>query len=567
MMSRINSAQIHNIELNTPKPALVSQRAAQCMPRWALFVFCAAYVLPGLFGRDPWKSDDATAFGFMLSIAEGRSLWTAPTIANLPADASLLPYWLGALFIQMLSPWVDPALAARLPFSALLGLVLVLTWYCTYHLARTEAAQPLAFAFGGEANTTDYARSIADGSVLAVIASLGLLQLGHETTPELVQLFCVALFLYALAASLFHSTHARLALLTALPALAASGAPSMATSLGICGTVVCFLSSYEQVRKFAWWVLISTALTLIVAFAMNAWTWRVAGLSDSGKLLSVLRQWAWFLWPAWPLGVLTIWRWRGYLKNRHIAIPLSCVSVCLASNLLMGGSDRALMLGVPALAILAAFALPTLQRATSSAIDWFSVFFFSGGALLLWIHYVALQTGFPPKPAANMARLVPGYEPSFSALGLAFGIAGTLAWSWLVYWRTGRNRHPVWKSMVLPAGGVALCWMLATSLLMSPVDYARSHRSLIDRVAIHVPRNACVASDGLPLSLLAALEYMGPYRVHAQPGAINGSCDFLLRAEGEGILLSTIPAPWQHITQVKRPMDKTELIGIYQRGP
>jgi hypothetical protein len=225
------------------------------------------------------------------------------------------------------------------------------------------------------------------------------------------------------------------------------------------------------------------------------------------------------------------------------------------------------MLGVPALAILASFALPTLQRATSSAIDWFSVFFFCGGALLLWIHYLALQTGFPPKPAANMARLVPGYEPSFSALGLAFGIAGTIAWSWLVYWRTGRNRHPVWKSMVLPAGGVALCWMLATSLLMSPVDYARSHRSLIDRIAVHVPRNDCVASEGVPLSLLAALEYMGPYRVQAQPGAISSGCEFLLRLEDEAILLNAVPARWQRIAQVKRPMDKNELIGIYRRRP
>ena len=43
----------------------------------------------------------------------------------------------------------------------------------------------------------------------------------------------------------------------------------------------------------------------------------------------------------------------------------------------MGGSDRALMLGLPALAVLAAFALPTLQRSTAAAIDWFSVFFFT----------------------------------------------------------------------------------------------------------------------------------------------------------------------------------------------
>ena len=30
-------------------------------PRLALLLFCAAYVLPGLFGRDPWRNADLTA--------------------------------------------------------------------------------------------------------------------------------------------------------------------------------------------------------------------------------------------------------------------------------------------------------------------------------------------------------------------------------------------------------------------------------------------------------------------------------------------------------------------------
>ena len=61
----------------------------------------------------------------------------------MPADAALLPYWIGAAAISLLSPLVEPAMAARLPFALLLVLSLVMTWYSTYHLARTDAAQPL----------------------------------------------------------------------------------------------------------------------------------------------------------------------------------------------------------------------------------------------------------------------------------------------------------------------------------------------------------------------------------------------------------------------------------------
>ena len=35
-----------------PNPALVTRDAAKRLPRFALLLFCAAYVLPGLFGRD-----------------------------------------------------------------------------------------------------------------------------------------------------------------------------------------------------------------------------------------------------------------------------------------------------------------------------------------------------------------------------------------------------------------------------------------------------------------------------------------------------------------------------------
>ena len=255
--------------LTSPKPALVTHRAAQRLPRAALLLFCAAYVLPGVFGRDPWKSADISAFGYMVNIAHGRTSWWAPTVGGLPADASLLPYWIGAAFIQLLEPWVDPSLAARIPFALLLALVLVLTWYTAYHLARTEAAQPLPFAFGGEAGPVDYARAIADGALLALIASLGLLQLGHETTPELVQLASMALFTYALAASPFRALQARLAGLAALPALAASGAPAIALALGITGGLICRKSSYEPVRRFVPWVALATLLAAAVATALG----------------------------------------------------------------------------------------------------------------------------------------------------------------------------------------------------------------------------------------------------------------------------------------------------------
>ncbi len=552
-------------ELNSPNPALVTQRAAQRLPRVALLLFCAAYVLPGLFGRDPWKNADITSFGYMLGIAQGRAPWLAPTVGGLPADAALLPYWLGAAFIQFLTPWVDPAMAARIPFALLLVLTLVLTWYSTYHLARTEAAQPLPFAFGGEAKPTDYARAIADGALLALMGSLGLLQLGHETTPELAQLASCALFVYALAASPFLAAQSRLAVLTALPALAASGAPSIALALAAVGALICQRSGYEPVRRFVPWVIASGVVSALVATLLGAWAWRV-GLASlaQGRSWELLRLLFWFTWPAWPLAVWTVWRWRGHLFDRHIAIPLGCVSVSLLACITMGGSDRALMLGLPALAVLAAFALPTLQRATAAAIDWFSVCFFTIFAAAIWVVYVSMQTGVPAQPGANVARLAPGYPHSFSLWALLPALGATLAWLWLVKWRTGRSRHPLWKSLVLPAGGVALCWLLVMTLLLPPLDHARSYRSLVQRIAKQVPRGSCVSATGVTPGQVVALEYLGGYRVDAVTPPTFTGCEFLLQLETRQTPVAA-RAAWQLLGRERRNTSDEEVIAVYRR--
>ena len=547
--------------VNQPTPAIVSQRAAQRLPRAALLLFCAAYVLPGLFGRDPWRSADLSSFGYMANLARGMTDIWHPTVAGLPTDGGLFPHWLGAIFIRLFDGLLDPAVAARLPFALLLVAVLVLTWYTCYHLARTEAAQPVPFAFGGEAQPVDYARAIADGAVLALIATLGLLQLGHETTPELLQLAAAALFIYALAASNFRGAKPRLAVLAALPLMAGSGAPSMAVCLGIVGLGVCLFSSHDQTRRFITWVAASLILAAVIATAFGAWTWRVR---PSPAASQVLRLFAWFTWPTWPLVAWTLWRWRGYLLHRHIAVPLSTAAVAMVSSILMAGSDRALMLALPSLAVLAAFSLPTLRRSVASAIDWFSVFFFTTCGLVIWVFYGAMHTGIPAKPAANIAKLAPGYEAQFSWPALVIAIGGSLAWLWLVRWRTGRNRVALWRSLVLPASGVALCWLLVMSLWLPVLNYARSERPLVERLSRHIPQGECIRALGLPRHQLAALEALGGYRVHAGAYAESVPCNYLVRLGGNDT--PTEPAGWALIGRERRPTDRNEYTYVYRRA-
>jgi 4-amino-4-deoxy-L-arabinose transferase-like glycosyltransferase len=543
---------------------LVTLDAARPLPRVALLLLCAAYVLPGVFGRDPWKNADLTAFGQMLAMAEGRTSWLTPALGGVPTDAAHLPHWIGAAFIALTSPWLDPALAVRIPFALLLTGTMVALWYGSFALARTEPAQPLPFAFGGEAHAVDYARAIADATILALTATLGLLQLGHETTPELAQLAAVATVQWALAVAAFHPVHARVGIVLALPALACSGAPSVAAVLGVAGAVICMRSHDASMRRFGAWVVAATVLACATAALLDQWAWRITPPTSARALLHVARQWLWFLWPAWLLALWAVWQWRHHLLRRHLSIPLAVLVTGLVACLVMGGSDRALLLGLPGVAVLAAFALPTLRRSTGSAIDWFSVFFFTLLALAVWFIYIAMQAGVPAKVAANVAKLAPGFKPQFVWLSLIVAGLATGAWLWVVRWRTARHRAAIWRSLVLPAGGVVLAWNLTMTLWLPPLDYARSYRAHVELLKNHIPSDVCIAAPGLPRALTAALEYHGRWRVDARPEAGSGECPIWVKA---GTLANPpLPPPgWTTVALERRPTDRDEITGVFRR--
>jgi 4-amino-4-deoxy-L-arabinose transferase-like glycosyltransferase len=555
----------------------------------ALLLFCLAYVLPGFFGRAPWKFEDIATFGVMRELASGSGNWLAPRLLGQSTGFdALAPYWMGAVAINWL-PFLDPAVAVRIPFGLLLVLTLLATWYAVYYLARSPQAQPVAFAFGGEASPVDYARAMADAGVLALIACLGLAQLSHETTPALAQLGFTTLVFYAMAASPFRRATKvfgpALGLATGLAGLALSGAPTLALLLGLGGAVVEWTHmrwgsasasselNARSKRQSLQWVLLIIGVTLLVVLLglkLDLWRWRIQLPGADGQSTWVAwrklgRLLVWFTWPAWPLAVWTLWRWRRQLASRHVALPLWFAATSIAATLSTTASDRSLLLSLPALAALAAFALPTFKRSAASLIDWFTLLFFTGCAFIIWLVWIAMQTGIPRQPAANVARLAPGFEPSFSWFAfLAAGVA-TVAWAWLVKWRTRENRAAIWRSLVLPAGGATLCWLLLMTLWLPLLDYARSYAPMSRQIAKLVDKNACVEIHGILSAQAAALQYHGHLTLlQAKPRA---ECPYLIvDADAQASLGTTVHLPdWAFLATVRRPTDKNENVLLFKR--
>lgn len=556
--------------MNQPTPAIVAQSAVRRLPRLALVLFCLAYVLPGFLGRGPWKNADIAAFGYMAELANGHAAWLNPTLLGRPPEFdALLPYWLGAWAMQVAPGWVTPDFAARVPFALLLVLTLVATWYAVYYLARSPQAQPVAFAFGGEANPTDYARAMADGGLLALIACLGLAQLSHETTPAVAQIGFTTLTLFGMAATPWRTLAPAVALLLGLAGMALSGAPAMALLLATGGVAINLLdrnpATRQRSRRWALCMALLACAVAALAWALDLYRWRLGQSSGAQDWRSMGRLLLWFTWPAWPLALWTLWRWRRQLTSRHVALPLWGLLVSVGTTLSTPSADRSLLLGLPALAALAAFALPTLQRSVTALIDWFTLLFFSGCAVTIWVVWIAMQTGVPAKPAANVARLAPGFEPGFSLLAFAVALAATLCWAWLVKWRAGRHRAAIWKSLVLPAGGAALCWLLLLTLWLPLLDYARSYKKLAMDVARATGAPECVEVHGISLAQVAALRYHG--QLTLRPAGVKASCPWLVVAPAslEALSVGLDMRQWTLHATVRRPADADDNLLLYQR--
>lgn len=559
--------------MKIPNPAIVTQTAAQRLPQWALVCLCLVYVLTGLVNRDPWKSLDVSSFGYMWEIARGYSAaWHPEMAGSSPELSGPLAYVLGAGAISILSPWISPDTSARVPFITSLFITLIATWWAIYFLAKNPRAQPVTFAFGGEAKPEDYAKAIADAGLLALIACLGMALPSHETTPLPLQLCSTALLFCAAAMVRTHVLVAVLLTDFSLVLLSLSGAPFLALILG--SGIIFLVVKQKQARLEHTAILVLGWLSAIaLASWADLWQWKLLTLSEASvQWKGLLRLLLWFTWPAWPLAAWTLWTWRNHWREnvwqQHLVLPVFIWFVIMTASVTSKNPERTLLLALPSLACLAAFALPTLKRSVSALIDWFTLLFFTGGAFIIWVVWLSLQTGWPAQPAINVSRLAPGYVSEFEWIHTGIAVLITGIWFKLMVWRLGRNPKFIWKSLILPATGALMCWVLLMTLWMPLLNFARSYKPLTLQVKALVKEAPCIFSLNLTRSQIAGMSFHGNLKlVDFESSKDPTSCKWLI-ANPATLQLNTKAldeSNWMKIKVIRRPADKREDVVLYQR--
>ena len=508
-------------------PARLTAPATVKLPRLMLYVLAFAYIVAGLFGRDPWKTDDVVGLATMLSALQndGHS-WLLPHIGSLelPQDGPLV-MWVGAALIQVFGPWLGVITAARLATTLWFAMTLGFVWYGTYLLGRRAEAQPLALPFGGEPTVKDYGRLIADAASLLMLATVGILLRLHETSFVPALIACYALGFYALARMLdkpfVGSSMLGVAIAGAFLTRAWPGALALLFAVPIA-----FLprGALWARRKWLVWAAV-VALSLGLSWWLAAkhadphwmddwlhWNRQAFGLPDLSVALRPFRDLPWFLWPIWPLAMLALWQWRRWISAPHILIPLSLIlGLFLLLPLLNESGEPEFILLVAPMAVLAAFALPTMRRGVINTLDWFALMCFSVTAVCAWVGWAALHFGIPRGIQLNIQRQTAGFEPSIQWWSVLAAIGVTIVWGAIVAWRLRKNPSVLWRGAVLCAAGITSTWVLLVLLWMPAVDYVRSYRPMsaeIKQVMTKITAQGapnCLRSQGLSLGPQASL--------------------------------------------------------------
>jgi 4-amino-4-deoxy-L-arabinose transferase-like glycosyltransferase len=568
------------------KPVRLPASATHALPRWVLFSLCLLYILPGLIGRDPWKTDDAAGFGIMWTMAHGGlEDWLWPHIVGLPAaDKGPLAFWIGALSIKLFGWLLGDALAARIAAIGFFLLGSLAVWYTTYLLGRRPEAQPLRLAFGGQPEPNDYGRTLADGALLIYLGFLGLLLHSHSTSSEALMVSMVAFSLYG-TARLFESRSVRAAALLGLALGLLVLTRGWVVPLGL-WTGLLALASFRERPVVIRLLLVTLPVAIAIAAswivashfirpfnsnpydAWMLWNYNQAGLPSLEGIRYFFKNGIWFAWPAWPFAGWAVYAWRRQYQAPHVTLPLTFAVAGTLLALFHPRSEEAILLPLlPPLAILAAFGLPTMKRGAINAVDWFSVMTLTTCAAFIWVGWIAKQTGWPAQIARNAFKLAPGFKPEFNLLACLAATAATIGWVVLVHWRVSRRPSVLWRAVVLSSGGVILCWLLLMTLWLPWINYGKSYAGVARQIAQKLPSGPYCVDTNVGPAQRASFAYFGevPFaRFH------DGNCEFLLlqdnnRGKNDAKIIKRSNDQWRLLWEGRRPSDRDERYRLYQR--
>jgi 4-amino-4-deoxy-L-arabinose transferase-like glycosyltransferase len=533
-----------------------------------LILLCLAWIVIGLAGHDPWKTEDATTFGAAWELSRGGDV-AVPTVAGEPwlERGPLVPA-LAATTLAAFSPPLAPHNAARLAAGVLLVAILA----CT------------SFA-GRELN----GRAFRWLPVLVLVGSIGFWERSHALSAELGLTAGIAAATWGLALALRRPLLG--AVVVGLGAAMAFLSTGLEGPLWIAATlaILPLVSPIWRTAAHAITSAVAVAIALPLAAAwplalaqrspdlLEAWKvahdWRdlFAPLAGGGfDPLYVVKNLPWFAWPAVPLALWMLWiRGRGFnggLRDAGVVLPGVLALVMVAA--LSVERDPRLVAVMPALvplALLGSLEVDSLKRGYSGALDWFGILTFGLAALIVWGIWIDAYVGGGMSLAT--ARLFRdteiGFQPSFKLWAMCAALGMTVLWVAMVRPARRSNRRAVLNWAI----GMTLLWVLVSTIWLPYIDSRRSYRVVAESIRTQLPATGCVASRNLGEAQRALFSYFAGLRTEREEAGRGDACPLLLVQLGRNDIDAPPPEGMTAVWEGQRRGDAAEKFVLYRKGP
>jgi 4-amino-4-deoxy-L-arabinose transferase-like glycosyltransferase len=531
------------------------------LPPTALALIALAFALPGLAGHELWKSHDAIGIGIVYDMAKSGELVVPRVSGWLWLNDPPLYHWVALAFGSVLQYVIEFHAGARLASGAF---VLVAFW--------------LIYRAGRDWVITQDRAASGSAAMLLVLGSVGLIVHAHEAVPELATLAALCGAFAALAGAQTRPVAAGLAFGVALGAGAASSNWAAPAALYAAVVAAYFVHAPSRTRH----AFLFLAVAIVVAVTLGAlWPvalfrrapeafeqWWALNVRPQPNIWTTLRYFlntiGWFAWPALPLAAWALWSLRRRWREPQLLVPALTVLIMFPALAVWGQEqDVTLLPLLPPLAILAAQGVPSLRRGAAAALDWFGLvtFAFFGG--LVWLGYVAMMTGLPPRIAHNFAKLAPGFVAEFNPFLFIVALALTATWIYLMFF----TAYSPTRSIARWATGIVLLWGTFATLWMPWADHQKGYRSVALQLRSKIPvGTACITQKGLGVPQGASLDYYGDIQPRAFDFGKPQECPLLLVQGNPQHEFDAPGAGWTKLADVGRPGDKNERFRLYRFG-
>lgn len=518
-------------------------------------VLCLAWLVPGLVGHVPWKGTDGDTFATLLW-AQKSGDWLVPAVAG-SIDLSHGPFytWVAGILVWVCSFLLAPHNAARLTSGLAVGLAVWFMSLAARRLHGEETGWPAA---------------------LMLLGSLGLLLPGHTMDPHVIQLAGVSALLFGLADMLTSPRRGGTAAGLGLAAMGLSiGWLEPVTLTALLPLLMMVLPEYRssQVRR-GWLLLLLCSLLplglwLLVlhqreGHLLAAW-WnensrRLVFVSSQHAVYRpgyIVRNLLWFAWPAWPVALWAVYRFRKGWRTPAILMPVAVLALPLAAlSLTVDPDEVAMMPLLPPIALLGGAGLLSLRRGAAYALLWFGVMVFSFFALAFWVYFVAWQFGSPAPLARRLAKLGVTPYPEIRYWAMALGALLTLTWfAW-----TPRIKRSAVRPILIWVAGMSFVWLLLMVLLLPAFDRRLGYEVMAGQISDRLGATRCVATRGMPPTQRALLSY----HTGLDFSPLVSDCDWLMLYSKRS---REVPpgSRWIKRWDGARPGDRNEHFWLYQK--